>query len=195
MSKGEESKYECKAAGGTSTGRPLPAYQRFDNLVERHRWLIRRLCWRHSSGSVELCDELVHECYVSIWSHLASLREGSHTLQQTAWVIWQCRSVFSHRYRTGNRVIVGNASERCSDWPADIGQPDETDSGISDTRELLYELSTGLTPRERQLLSLIIEGYSPGEIADITGTTPDAVKKMRQRMITKMANNSKKLNL
>ena len=195
MSKGEGSKYECKAAGGTSTGRPLPAYQRFDNLVERHRWLIRRLCWRHSSGSVDLCDELVHECYVSIWSHLASLRADSHTLQQTAWVIWQCRSVFSHRYRTGNSILVGNASERFNEWPADIVQPDETDSGISDTRELLYELSTGLTPRERQLLSLIIEGYSPGEIADITGTTPDAVKKMRQRMITKMANNSKKLNL
>ena len=195
MSKGEGSKYECKAAGGTSTGRPLPAYQRFDNLVERHRWLIRRLCWRHSSGSVELCDELVHECYVSIWSHLASLREGSHTLQQTAWVIWQCRSVFSHRYRTGNSILVGNASERFNEWPADIVQPDETDPDTSDTRGLLEELATGLKPRERHLLSLIMDGYSLNEIAEMMAMKTEAVKKMKQRMITKMANNSKKMNL
>ena len=39
-------------------------YERYDLLVERHRRLIRKLCWRRSSGDEYLCGYLVQECYI-----------------------------------------------------------------------------------------------------------------------------------
>ena len=99
------------------------------------------------------------------------------------WVVWQCQSVFSHRLR-----------HRSHDWvPIDDHLADTlADSDGLSQRELIEELATDLNPRERSLLTLFLEGYHQNEIAEKLETTPAAVKKMKQRIISKMANNTKK---
>lgn len=158
-------------------------YEQFDNLVERNRGLIRRLCWRHSSGSHTLCDELVQDCYVSIWLHLSSLRPDSTTLQKTAWVAWQCRSVFSHRRR-----------RRPSDGVDDLMYDTTTEPERNYMSELIETLAVNLTPKERALLELILEGSPPKELEEKLEMTTEAIKKMRQRIISKMKQTANEIN-
>ena len=50
----------------------------------------------------------------------------------------------------------------------------------------------GLSPRERQVLDLLMEDYSVGEIAAMLGLGPRNVSQIRQRIIKKMRKNSNK---
>ena len=152
-------------------------YEQFDDLINRYRKLIRKLCWRHSSGSENQCDELVQDCYVSIWCHLPSLRPNAHLLQQTAWVVLQCRSVFSHRRRSAPPDWLPIDEHLANSLPA----PDDTGR-----KELIEDYAADLSPEERRLLSLMMEGYGQKEIAEEMNMSIEAVKKMRQRLIKKM---------
>ena len=71
------------------TGNGGTKYEQFDDLIERYRKLIRKLCWRHSSGSQSQCDELVQDCYISIWCHLPSLRLDVTVLEVTDSAVWE----------------------------------------------------------------------------------------------------------
>ena len=122
-------------------------YEQFDDLINRYRKLIRKLCWRHSSGSENQCDELVQDCYVSIWCHLPSLRPNAHLLQQTAWVVLQCRSVFSHRRRSAPPDWLPIDEHLANSLPA----PDDTGR-----KELIEDYAADLSPEERRLLSLML---------------------------------------
>ena len=164
------------------TGNDGTKYKQFDDLINRHRKLIRKLCWRHSSGSESQCDELVQDCYISIWRHLPSLRPDSHRLQQTAWVVLQCRSVFSHRQR-----------HKPPDWLPFDEQLADTLPARDDTsrKELIEDYAADLSPNERHLLALMMEGYGQKEIAEELGVSVEAAKKMRQRLIKKIRVNVK----
>ena len=152
-------------------------YEQFDDLINRYRKLVRKLCWRHSLGSENLCEELVQDCYISIWCHLPSLRPEAHTCQQTAWVVLQCRSVFSHRRRSKPPDWLPIDEQMAETIPA----PDE-----SNHRELIEEYAADLAPNERTLLNLMLEGYGRKEIAEQMNMSIEAIKKMRQRLIKKM---------
>ena len=159
------------------TGNGGTKYEQFDDLIERYRKLIRKLCWRHSSGSQSQCDELVQDCYISIWCHLPSLRPDAHVLQRTAWVVLQCRSVFSHRRRSKPPDWIHIDEHLADTLPA----PDDTSR-----HELIEELAADLPPKERRLLTLIMEGCGQKEIAEELGVSVEAAKKMRQRLIKKI---------
>ena len=157
-------------------------YELFDNLTGRYRKLIRKLCWRHSLGSEKLCDELVQDCYISIWCHLPSLRPEAHICQQTAWVVLQCRSVFSHRRRCKLPEWLPIDEQMADTIPA----PDDTSR-----RELIEEYAANLNPNERRLFYLMVDGYRQKEIAEEMGMSIEAVKKMRQRLIKKIQKQNK----
>lgn len=159
------------------TGNGGTKYEQFDDLIERYRKLIRKLCWRHSSGSQSQCDELVQDCYISIWCHLPSLCPDAHVLQRTAWVVLQCRSVFSHRRRSKPPDWIPIDEHLADTLPA----PDDTSR-----HELIEELAADLPPKERRLLTLIMEGCGQKEIAEELGVSVEAAKKMRQRLIKKI---------
>lgn len=161
-------------------------YEKFDRLIERHYRLIRMLCWRQSSGSDDLCEELMQECCISIWSHLDSLRADGLHIAQTAWIAWRCRDVLS-RYRRRKRFK----------WQSIDDPTVEETPAADDTsrRELIEELAATLNKRERCLLDLFLEGYTLKEIAGKIGVTPEAAKKMKQRIVKKMADNAKNKNL
>ena len=90
-------------------------HDRLDGLVSRYRKLIRILCWRNAGGDEYACDDLVQECYLSLWLHLVSLRDNATALEETAWVVWQCRSVFSHKRRQW-RIDTIPFDERQADY-------------------------------------------------------------------------------
>ena len=159
------------------TGNGGTKYEQFDDLINRYRKLIRKLCWRHSSGSESQCDELVQDCYISIWCHLPSLRPDAHPLQRTAWVVLQCRSVFSHRRRSKPPDWIPIDEHLADTLPA----PDDTSR-----HELIEELAADLPPKERRLLTLMMEGCGQKEIAEELGVSVEAAKKKRQRLIKKI---------
>ena len=159
------------------TGNGGTKYEQFDDLINRYRKLIRKLCWRHSSGSESQCNELVQDCYISIWSHLPSLRPDAHPLQRTAWVVLQCRSVFSHRRRHKPPDWLPIDEQLTDTLPA----PDD-----SSRKELLEEFAADLPPNERRLLELMLEGCDQNEIAEELAISVEAAKKMRQRLIKKI---------
>ena len=152
-------------------------YEKFDDLIKRYRNLIRRLCWGRASGSEALCEELVQDCYISLWSHLPSIREGANMFQEMAWVVWQCRSVFSHRNKARRIDCVSIES----DMAEGIAAPVE---GM--LQEEIEELSGSLTASERGLLEMMMMGYGMTEIADKVGMKVESVRKRRQRIIEKM---------
>ena len=159
------------------TGNGGTKYEQFDDLINRYRKLIRKLCWRHSSGSESQCDELVQDCYISIWCHLPSLRPDAHPLQRTAWVVLQCRSVFSHWRRSKPPEWLPIDEQLTDTLPA----PDD-----SSRKELLEEFAADLPPNERRLLELMLEGCDQNEIAEELAISVEAAKKKRQRLIKKI---------
>ena len=152
-------------------------YDRFDLLIERHCRLIRKLCWWRSSGDESLCDDLVQECYLAMWVHFGSLRPEVHAMQETAWVVWQCRSVFSHRDRAGEKNLPSVDESHFDYLPA----PD-----ASETREILDDLAQALAPDEHRLFALMRQDLTDLEIAERLGLTPRTVREKQRRIIEKL---------
>ena len=80
-------------------------YSKFNALLDRHKAQIENMCTRRSRGEYNLFAELRQECYISIWKHQDSLRADANIMQETLWVYWQCRSVFSSPDATGINCV------------------------------------------------------------------------------------------
>ena len=161
-----------------------PTHPQFHALILRHRDLIERLCMRRASGDYHRCAELRQNCYISIWRHLASLRPDASPLQETLWVVWQCRSVFSRlRFLRRTHLFLP-----LDDFLADtLAAPDE-----STLRDYIDSLADILTPHERQALQLMAEGYNPDEMASKLGIKPHSAVQLRYRIIAKLRSHFKK---
>ena len=61
-------------------------YTEFDALVERHRGLIRSLCWRSAAGDAALCADLMQETIGRLWHVRCSLRQGASEGEVREWV-------------------------------------------------------------------------------------------------------------
>ncbi len=155
-------------------------YDNFELLVGRHRGLIRKLCWWRASGDEVLCDDLVQECYLAIWLHFDSLRPGIAKLQEAAWVVWQCRSVFSHGERKNGLDPLSNLSDLSDRF--DLS--DRTDT--TKTRETLDDLALALTPDEQRLFALMRQDLTDLEIAERLGRKTRTVREKQHIIIDKL---------
>lgn len=157
-------------------------YSKFDSLIASHRNLIDRLCMRHAFGDVERCAELRQDCYISLWRYLPTLRENASSFHERAWVAWHCRSVFSHlRYRRRFHKFLP-----LGDNVADVLSENEQNK----LRETIENLSTQLTPHERQAFYLMADGYSAEELAKEMGIKHRSAVLLRHRIISKLRQNS-----
>ena len=161
-----------------------PTHQQFHALILRHRDLIERLCMRRASGDYHRCAELRQDCYISIWRHLASLRHDASPLQETLWVVWQCRSVFSRLRFLRRTHLFLPLDDSLADT---LAAPDE-----STLRDYIDSLADILTPHERQALQLMAEGYNPDEMASELGIKPQSAVQLRYRIIAKLRSHFKK---
>lgn len=157
-------------------------YEDFDRLLARNRRLIERACWYFADGNTFLYQELVQQVRVALWDRRLSLRKGSNRHMEKAWVLWQCRSVHSHHQRRKKPDTIP--------FDEEFFLPEEEDN----SRELIEEMAVELTPKERRLLDLLLEGYKPREIARMMDLTPADVSRRRYRMIEKMRQTHEKQN-
>ena len=158
----------------------MTRYDNFELLVGRHRGLIRRLCWWRSSGDESLCDDLVQECYLAMWEHYGTLRPDVAKLQEVAWVVWQCRSVFSHGERKNGLGPLSNLSDLSDRF--DLS--DRTDT--TKTRETLDDLALALTPEEQRLFALMRQDLTDLEIAERLGLKTRTVREHQRAIIEKL---------
>lgn len=156
-------------------------YNNFELLVGRHRGLIRRLCWWRSSGDESLCDDLVQECYLAMWEHYGTLRPDVTKLQEAAWVVWQCRSIFSHHDRE-----PGNAGTHIRIDRMMFNIADDDVRAPRDVAETLDELATLLTPDEQRLFALMRQDLTDLEIAERLGLKTRTIREHQRAIIEKL---------
>lgn len=149
----------------------------FDALVNRHRLLIRRLCWLRAHGDELLYNDLSQECYATIWNSIDKLRPKASAFQQRLWVVLLCRSTIGHYLRHEPLQLVPLES---------VADTLKVATGNENLREAIDELAVGLSDTERKVIYLGIEGYSHLEIGIKLGVKADTVAHIRSRAIGKM---------
>lgn len=149
-------------------------YSDFDRLVQRHKALIRRLCWWQASGHRQDCEDLMQDCLAALWHYRHTLRQDANEKQERLWVKYHCRSVFSHR--NARHTIETTTLDEASSLAEEN----------TDNRKLINELSSTLSDGEHRVLNLIIDGFSTAEIATLLGVKAATVSQTRYRIIEKM---------
>ncbi len=149
-------------------------YSDFDRLMQRHKGLIRRLCWWQASGHREECEDLMQDCLADLWHYRHTLRPDANEKQERLWVKYHCRSVFSHR----------NARPTIETTTLDEARTVAEEN--IDTRSLIAELATTLSDSEHRVLDLILNGFSTAEIAELLGVKAATISQTRYRIIEKM---------
>lgn len=153
----------------------------FNELIAKHKSLIENLCIRRASGDYHRCAELKQECYISIWKHANSLRPNASPTQESLWVYWQCRSVFS-RLRYLRRAFQFIPLE--DDMADTIAEPDN-----SHLHDLIESMADTLTPHERKAFLLMADGYNPDDMAHALGIKTHSATQLRYRILIKLRHN------
>lgn len=162
--------------------KPKKGYDRLDRLLTRHHGLIRLLCWRSAYGNEAQCEDLVQDCYLSLWQRIGALRPNVSRFEEAAWVAWNCRDILSH-YNRRPAIETETLDPNLADT---LVAPDDHPNA-----ELIEELATCLNERERQAVKLMLRDLTDLEIAEHLGMRVDSFQRMRLRMIAKMKNNNK----
>ena len=153
-------------------------YFDYDQLIARHRDLIRGLCMLYAGGDSELSMELLQMCYISLWRYLPTLREDAAPWQERAWVAWQCRSVFSHFRQRRREGIWEPIDSRLAETL--------TEPNLEELRERLEELAEPLNSYERRAFDLMAEGCSAEDLAEELGIKRKSAVQLRYRIIKKI---------
>ena len=150
--------------------------EQYTALLLRHRKLVWKLCSRYAKSDCDLCADLVQEVSIALWERYGQLRPGSSFFVERRWVNLNTRSVLGHLHRRGKVVTVPISREMAERIAA------EQDTG----GELVEELATALSDKERAILQLRRDGYTADEIADRMGMTRPAVYQSVYRMVNKL---------
>jgi RNA polymerase sigma-70 factor, ECF subfamily len=136
----------------------------FVHLFEQSRAGIRRLCYSYLNSPCEV-DDLFQEVMTNVWNSLPNFR-GEASLN--TWV-----------YRIAvNTALIYRRRRRPSEELAEI--PDHRVSAQRDLErqeqlEALHRAIAQLGDQDRLIVSLVLEGLSYREIADVTGITVNYV--------------------
>jgi RNA polymerase sigma-70 factor, ECF subfamily len=136
----------------------------FVALFEKSRAGIRRLCYSYLNSSSEV-DDLFQEIMTNVWNSLPNFR-GEANL--STWV-----------YRIAvNTALIHRRRRRPSEELPDVPDPrvsTERDLERQERLEALHSAIAQLADQERLIVSLLLEGLSYKEIADVTGITVNYV--------------------
>ena len=145
----------------------------------RLRGVVRRL----TRESI-LQEDLFQEAVIHLW-----LREEECPGQSQSWYIQSCRFYLQNLLRKGRSVDSGRHRPTAALHTGDAEEPEEVSAEIHDTlfalvcaRDLVSELSKWLSPVERQILDLGVDGLSLREIAVRLGLSHTTVNKYRRNI-------------
>ncbi len=130
----------------------------FVHLFEENRASIRRLCLGYLNSPSE-ADDLFQEIMTNAWNALPSFRGEA---QITTWLYRIAVNTAIMHQRKRRR------SEELRDFP-DLRANAHQDLERREQFELLRRAITQLDDRDRLIVTLLLEGLSYKEIADITG--------------------------
>ena len=149
---------------------------RYTELLKRHLPMVWRGCWVRARGNYERCRDLVQEVSIALWLHLDQLRTDVSPKEEQAWVWWMTRTTLDHLHRSQRPPMVALTEVMAETIP---------DADNSAVEEDIEELMAALSPEERQLMRLHIEGYRADEIAKTLGLRRDTVYQRMHRALGK----------
>lgn len=149
---------------------------RYTELLKRHLPMVWRGCWVRARGNYERCRDLVQEVSIALWLHLDQLRTDVSPKEEKAWVWWMTRTTLDHLHRSQRPPMVALTEVMAETIP---------DADNSAVEEDIEELMAALSPEERQLMRLHIEGYRADEIAETLGLRRDTVYQRMHRALGK----------
>lgn len=150
------------------------AERTYRQLVSDNIDLLRERCWYYSGTDQRLFAELLHEVFIDLWSAIDLFDPSFSPRQQRQWLRSRCRGVYKrHRRLLGPSLL-----------PLSVDMPDDVSPEL--LRESIEELAEDLDDTERNLLDLLLQGYSNAESAQRLGLSRSAVTKRYRRMIEKM---------
>lgn len=150
------------------------AERTYRQLVSDNIDLLRERCWYYSGTDQRLFAELLHEVFIDLWSAIDLFDPSFSPQQQRQWLRSRCRGVYKrHRRLLGPSLL-----------PLSVDMPDDVSPEL--LRESIEELAEDLDDTERNLLDLLLQGYSNTESAQRLGLSRSAVTKRYRRMIEKM---------
>ena len=149
----------------------------FEQLVGRHRKLIKFLCLRASYGQELYFQDLMQECYLTLLKKMPELKAGTSELRERSWVFWCCRDAIA-RYRYQLKRFPGFLNEKLM---ADIGEvPGEV------TQLTIDDLAACLDGIERRCFLLMAAGASDQEIERELGLKHSSLFQMRYTIKKKL---------
>jgi RNA polymerase sigma-70 factor (ECF subfamily) len=156
--------------------------QLFVELFEQNRASLRRLCYGYLNSAAEV-DDLFQEIMTNVWNSLPSFRGEA---KPSTWL-----------YRIAvNTALIHCRKRKPSAELEDV--PDRRSSAHQDLerRELLEALHRAIAQlgdQDRLIVSLLLEGLSYKEIADVTGISVNYVgvkivriKQVLERLMTEV---------
>jgi RNA polymerase sigma factor (sigma-70 family) len=142
-----------------------PSDKIFIEALERNRHRIARIC-RAYTGKRPDSEDLFQEIILNIWKSLSSFR-GNSGIDTWIYRVAINTALMFHRTE-GRRVHRFIAVD--DDSMLELPAPDTPDSNDAEIKRLMSCIAK-LLPRDRLIVSLILEGFSYKEIADVIGTT------------------------
>lgn len=152
-------------------------YKEFDQLIGRHRKLIRFLCQRASYGREANCRDLIQECYVAMLKHQPGREPDQSGRREFWWVYWQCRSAIDCYCRKMQRIIEVPLNGEFADTRPAAGEV---------TRLTVDELAACLDGKERRFFLLMADGADDEELGQVLGLKHRSVVQMRHNIKKKL---------
>ena len=153
----------------------MSRHSAYTELLQRHRKMVWRLCWKYARGHYDRCCDLVQEVSIALWIHFDDLRPDTLPEEERAWVHWWARSVLDLQRR----------KERPSLLPlTTVADTMAADNPLAQQEEMEH-LMAALSPEEQRLVKLHIEGYRSREIAEMMGLGRDVAYQRIHRALVK----------
>ena len=149
----------------------------FEQMLRRSRRIIYGICLAFTDRQPNNVDDLYQEIVCNLWRGWPKFRGESNP---TSWVYRIALNTAGMELRKRKR------RERYEFIPIDESLLDLLSEEIDPRREELYELIDQLPDDEKKLLFLYLDHLSHAQIAEITGTTEDAVKQHIYRVKQKL---------
>lgn len=159
---------------------------RFRDLWHRYEKYVRWLCLRAARGNLDLACDLIQEAALRLLQRCEDLRQHNLGRAEKAWVKRVTLSAISNtRRRDSTQALSLDA------LPVDLADDHDDDN----LRELLDDLMAVLSPDDRHLMQLFLNGYSLTDMAILTGLTYNVVSTRLTRIRHQMAQRARQLKM
>lgn len=152
----------------------------FNELYQSEYIRIRRICLGYAGGDDSIADELTQQVFIAVWEHLPKFRGDS---QLGTWMYRiAVNTCLNYLRKVRRQREVRLEPEFLKDSGSEGGPSSETDHLQQRRLQWLYRMIQELTPMNRTIILLELEGLPQKEIASISGVSHTAVRTRLHRI-------------